>query len=196
MTKEEFEAIRFRLDSSGMGKGWGEMKGDVRALVKEVEALNLQVEDWKAYASFLGKKYGELVPFMVNHHWVCPAEDVAEGKRLREKLGLSDSWQSEKRKDETRWCTCVPEKDGTHQPDCVGEREVLVKININGVGHDWSDSKPLHYEDILKLSGEREGASVVCKPADKRLASFVLCAGQSCPPTDGMKINCIMTGSA
>lgn len=28
---------------------------------------------------------------------------------------------SEKRKDETRWCTCVPNKDGTHQPDCVGE---------------------------------------------------------------------------
>lgn len=22
---------------------------------------------------------------------------------------------------ETRWCTCVPEKDGTHQSDCVGE---------------------------------------------------------------------------
>lgn len=21
----------------------------------------------------------------------------------------------------TIWCTCVPEKDGTHQPDCIGE---------------------------------------------------------------------------
>lgn len=26
---------------------------------------------------------------------------------------------------ETIWCTCVPDKDGTHQPDCVGERRTV-----------------------------------------------------------------------
>lgn len=71
-----------------------------------------------------------------------------------------------------------------------------MKINVNGADLFWPDSKPLYYEDILKLAGEREGASVVCKPADKRLAGFTLCRGQSCPPTEGMKINCIMTGNA
>jgi hypothetical protein len=71
-----------------------------------------------------------------------------------------------------------------------------MKINVNGVNHDWSDSKPLSYEDILALANEREWASVTCKPADKRLAGFTLCRGQSCPPTDGMKINCIQTGNA
>jgi hypothetical protein len=71
-----------------------------------------------------------------------------------------------------------------------------MKININGVDVDWPDHRPMTYEEVLLLSHEREGASVVCKPADKSLAGFTIHHGQSFPPTEGMKINCIMTGNA
>jgi hypothetical protein len=70
----------------------------------------------------------------------------------------------------------------------------MKKININGKDVEVGDR--LGYEDILTLAGEREGASVVCKPKDPRLSGFTVIRGQTVDVTDGMRINCIMTGNA
>lgn len=106
--------------------------------------------------------------------------------------------------------------EGLHCVDCVAEEDEIcdcpmlvpfweamegyenqgpvVKISVNG--KECEARAPLTYEDILVLAGEREGASVICKPKDKRLAGFSLIMGQSCEVTEGMVINCMMIGNA
>lgn len=50
-----------------------------------------------------------------------------------------------------------------------------LKIVVNGETMELAaGGSSLSYEDVLKLAGEREGASVVCKPKDQRLAGFSL----------------------
>lgn len=73
-----------------------------------------------------------------------------------------------------------------------GGGKVLIKLN----GKDIHVANSLSYDDIVELAGEREGASIVVKPADRKLAGFSLIKGQFVDVTEGMIIGCIMTGNA
>lgn len=72
--------------------------------------------------------------------------------------------------------------------------EARMIVNVNG--KNWQVGEQLTYDEILKMADEREGASVICNPKDKRLAGFSVIKGQTVEVTDGMVINCIMTGNA
>jgi hypothetical protein len=73
-----------------------------------------------------------------------------------------------------------------------GGGRVLIKLN----GKDIQVANSLSYDDIIELAREREGASVIVKPADRKLAGFSVIKGQFVDVTEGMIIGCLMTGNA
>jgi hypothetical protein len=71
-----------------------------------------------------------------------------------------------------------------------------VKRTVVVNGDDYEVGATLTYEEVLRLARQKEGASVVCKPADRRLAGFTMIKGQTVEVSEGMVISCMMTGNA
>lgn len=73
-----------------------------------------------------------------------------------------------------------------------------MKITINGTSHIISGPGAMLYEDIIKLAGERPGASVTYsgpRNGDSQ-RSGILCRGENVVIEDGMRFSAVMTGSA
>lgn len=72
------------------------------------------------------------------------------------------------------------------------------KITINGIEYEWPHDDPLAHEEICRLAGQSECASVVyCGPRNgDSQRSGTTYSGKSIKTEDGMVIDCIVTGNA
>ena len=72
------------------------------------------------------------------------------------------------------------------------------KITINGVAVEWPHDDRLAYEDICKLAGQPDYASVTyhAKLGGDASRSGILAKGDAVKTVGGMTISCIVTGAA
>lgn len=99
---------------------------------------------------------------------------------------------------EKRNCECAKATCPQCGPSGDDEGRIIPgqQITVNVNGKECEVGNTLTYEEILKLARQSDGATVLCKPEDRRLAGFSVIKGQTVEVSDGMVIVCIMTGNA
>ena len=72
------------------------------------------------------------------------------------------------------------------------------RITINGKAHEWPHEDPLLHEEICRLAGQPEHASVVYSVdlAGDVSRSGTTYRGKSIRSDNGMRITCVVTGAA